>query len=125
MEDAMLTCFSGRLTNAAHRIRAALIVAGAALMVALFPTPSAFAVPANGLVCVVTSYYSTAAKVTKVGLYSKCPGSKETGWGKKTAFSTTLSVQTGIRGDTKSPVLNCEIVDSQFTCTSNPITRAQ
>jgi len=125
MENGVLIFFSSRPANAAQRIWVAPVVAGAALMLACFAPRPAFAVPANGLVCVVTSYYSTAKKVTKVGLFSRCPGSKETGWGKKTAFSTTLTVQTGIRGDTHSPVLTCEVIDQQFTCTANPITRAQ
>lgn len=115
---------SGRPANAAWPFRVAPIVASAALMLALFASRPAFAV-SNGLICVVTSYYSTAKKVTKVGLFAKCPGSKETGWGKKTAFFTTLTVQTGIRGDTHSPVLTCEVIDQQFTCTANPITRPQ
>jgi hypothetical protein len=125
MEDAMLIRLPGLATKGAERNRGTRIVASAALMGALLWSPAAFSVPANGVECVVTSYYSTAQKVTKVGLFAKCPGSKETGWGKKTAFFTTLTVQTGIRGDTKSPVLSCEVIDQQFTCTSSPITRAQ
>jgi hypothetical protein len=109
----------------AARLAAVRILAAGTLVVASLAAPPAAALPSNGIVCTVTSYYSTAKKITKVGLFATCPGSQGSSWGHKTAYYTTLTVQTGIRGDTKSPILTCEIIDGQFTCTANPITQPQ
>ena len=110
---------SSRLANAAQRVRMARIVASATLLMAFHSSPPASAAVAiHGQECTLTTYYSTAKKTTKVGLSAHCAGGKVSSSGKKTAFFTTVTFR--LVGATNSPLQTCEIIDGEFTCTSNP-----
>ena len=117
----MLICLYRRPANAAYRVWGARIVASATLLLAFFAAPSTFAAPTiNGQECTLTTYYSTAKKVTKVGTFAHCAGAQAISSGKKTAFFTTITFRLPILGGPNSPPLSCEIIDGEFTCTSNP-----
>lgn len=115
----MLIRLLHRPANAARHMWVAGIVA--ASLTAPFAMLPAFAAPIiNGQECTLTTYYSTAKKVTKVGTFAHCAGAQAISSGRKTAFFTTVTFRLPIIGGPNSPPLNCEIIDGEFTCTNHP-----
>ena len=109
--------FSSRPTYTTRHISAARILRATALM-AFLATPPAFAVALGGRECTLTRYLSTATKVSQVGLSFHCAGGPTSSSGEKTRFFTVLTFR--LPGSAQSPLVSCEIIDGQFTCTSHP-----
>jgi hypothetical protein len=69
-------------------------------------------------VCRLTTYYSTAAKTTQVGMFSDCPGGVKKG--RKTLYFTvqsfTTEQQSAVPTTTTTPP-SCDLVGAQMTCT--------
>ena len=116
----MSTCFSSRPVDAAHRTWAIRVFAGVTTVLPLFVSQPASALPSGTITCTLTTYYSTAKKVTKVGQSGHCPGAATTHSGKTTPFFTTKTVRVTLPGGGSGKPVTCNIIDGQLFCTSNP-----